>query len=501
MVTKTRRKSQNRPLNVPTTLRYGNQEPTFKLVGDYHHSFGPQAARMFERWGVRFYPCQKDELDLFLARDAQNRYACRTICLTKPRQNGKSFAVRFYAILCAAVEGKHVLFTAHRGDTVRKMFKFIRAFVLYTPDLSEKLLPGADGIYRAQGSEGIYFQNGGLIEFATRTDGGGRGETYDVIIFDEAQELTDEQYDAVVPTTIASETGDPQKIFLGTPPGPKCHGTVFLSYHNKAHDGTAKGLWWIEWAVTEVPDMSDDMAVLELAYLTNPAMGYRIKEDVMLDAIRNATSPEGFAREFLGWWESTSRQVNALISAKEWNRCKIANPIRDGLEVYSVRFSPDGKTVAIASCNRPQDAKPFVFVVKYGSVAHGIGWIVDILVPVWRNAALIVIDGQSHAKALYQRLVENGVRKRALLLPSAGDASAAYPSFLNAVRECKVTHYGQPSLDLSATGSERRPIGKNGGWGFQSTEEADATLVESCSWAYWGAMTTKRKPGRRAVVR
>lgn len=219
------------------TVRYGNQVPTFSVVGDYHHTFGPRAVRMFERWGVRFYPCQKNELDLFLARDRRNRYACRTICIAKPRQNGKSFGVRFYAIFCAAVEGKHVLFTAHRGDTVRKMFKFMRAFVLHTPDLAEKLLPGSDGIYKAAGSEGIYFSNGGLIEFATRTEGGARGETYDVIIFDEAQELTGDQYDAVVPTTIASESGDPQKIYLGTPPGPKCRGTIFRDYHDKAHGG------------------------------------------------------------------------------------------------------------------------------------------------------------------------------------------------------------------------------------------------------------------------
>lgn len=481
--------------------RYGNQKPTFALVGKYHHTFGPQAVAMFEGWGVRFYPCQKDELDLFLARDEHNRYACRTICISKPRQNGKSFAVRFYAILCAAVEGKHVLFTAHRGDTVRKMFKFIRAFVLHTEGLAKKLLPGADGIYRAQGSEGVYFQNGGLIEFATRTDGGGRGDTYDVIIFDEAQELTGEQYDAVVPTTIASESGDPQKIYLGTPPGPKCRGTEFLGYHNKAHDGDAKGLWWLEWSVDSVPDLSDEKAVLELVYLTNPAMGYRIKEDVMLDVIRNANDPKGFAREFLNWWESTARAVNAVIKADEWNRCKVTNPRRDGIKAYAVRFSPDGKTAAIAVCHKYADAKPFVYVIKHQGLAHGITWLVDELCSVWREAAVIVIDGQSNNKTLYQRLIESGVRRKAIVLPSATDAPMAYSGLVNAVREGKLTHFGQPALDLSATGTERRAIGKNGGWGFESTETADATLIEACSWALWGAVTTKRKPGRKAVVR
>ena len=138
------------------TVRFGSQEPTFEVVGHYHHTFGPNAVALFSGWGVRYYPCQEHELDLFLARDGRNRFACRTICITKPRQNGKSFGVRFYAIWCAAVEGRHVLFTAHRGKTVRKMFKFLRMFVLSCPDLKEKLLPGPDGIYKAAGSEGIY---------------------------------------------------------------------------------------------------------------------------------------------------------------------------------------------------------------------------------------------------------------------------------------------------------------------------------------------------------
>lgn len=483
------------------TVRCGSQEPTFEVVSDYHHTFGPKAVALFNRWGVRYYPCQEHELDLFLARDSRNRFACRTICITKPRQNGKSFGVRFYATWCAAVEGRHVLFTAHRGKTVRKMFKFMRMFVLNHQDLKEKLMPGPDGIYKAAGSEGIYFANGGMIEFATRTDGGARGETYDVIIFDEAQELTDEQYDAVVPTTIASESGDPQKIYLGTPPGPKCAGTVFRGLHDKVHAGNTTGIWWVEWAATSIPDMSDPMAVLELVYQTNPAMGYRIKEDVMLDVINAATNPDGFAREFLGWWVDLSENVNAVITVAEWSKCAIAKPTREGDVTYAVRFSPDGKTAALAACHYKQGGVPFVYVVDSRSMAHGLGWFVSTLAQNWEKAKLIVIDGQANAQTLYNRLVEAGVKKKALRLAKSTDATSAYSGFLNAVREGHVTHYGQPTLDRSATGSEKRLIGKSGGWGFESTETADATLVEACCWAHWGATTSKRKPGRKVTVR
>jgi hypothetical protein len=97
--------------------------------------------------------------------------------------------------------------------------------------------------------------------------------------------------------------------------------------------------------------------------------------------------------------------------------------------------------------------------------------------------------------------VEAGVKKKALRLAKSTDATSAYSGFLNAVREGHVTHFRQPTLDRSATGSEKRFIGKSGGWGFQSTETADATLVEACCWAHWGATTSKRKPGRKVTVR
>ena len=477
-------------------LRYGSQKPTFSTVGEYHHTFGPNIVRMFNGWGVRFYPCQEDELSVFLARDSRNRFACRTICISKPRQNGKSFGVRFYAIVCAAVEGRHVLFTAHRGKTVRKMFKFIRTFVLSVPDLAEKLLPGADGIYKAAGAEGIYFANGGMIEFATRTEGGARGETYDVIIFDEAQELTDDQYDAVVPTTIASESGDPQKIYLGTPPGPKCQGTVFRGLHDKAHSGTSDGVWWIEWAVTEIPDMSDPMEVLELVYLTNPAMGYRIKEDVMLDVIKTATSADGFAREFLGWWVSTVTKVNAVITEKEWNACRIKNPKREGLLVLAVKFSADGSTVALCGAVIPDDGPARISLIELRPTGHGIGWLADWLNERYNRACCVVIDGRNGVDVLVERIADTWRMKGSVIRPSTRDMIAATGTLTNALNERSVSwFYQQEALNDSAITSVKRPVG--GGWCFGGD---NSIPIEAASLALWGAQNSKRNPNKQMRI-
>ena len=69
-------------------------------------------------------------------------------------------------------------------------------------------------VSHARGYEGFYFndwtdsdgniQTGGCIEFATRTNSGARGGTYSVIIIDEAQELTSDEQEAMLPTVSAA---------------------------------------------------------------------------------------------------------------------------------------------------------------------------------------------------------------------------------------------------------------------------------------------------------
>lgn len=491
-------------------LRKGNQEPTFSTVKRWTYTDGEFAANMFSEYGVEFYESQRYELCVFLARHDDDSYAALTICISKPRQNGKSFAARFYALWMAAIEGKAVLFSAHHGKTVRKMFKEIRNFIESTPDFLAMLKPGKGGIYAAAGSEGFYFvdENGrdaGKIEFQTRTNSAARGETYQVIIVDEAQELTAEQLEALKPTTIAADDAnkvdsDPQMIYLGTPPNAKCVGTEFRRWHDEAHEDNGTSIWWLEWAVDEVPDMADRENVMELVYLTNPAMGYRIKESTMLD-VMDTMSADGFARECLGWWSKTYNTVNTVIKAEDWNACKLDNPKQEGMLSYGVKFSPDGMIGTLAACYRPSNDVPFVYVVTSRDMSEGLAWFVDNISARKDKVACVAIDGKSNAENLQQKLIEHGMSKKAVKCLGTSDAITANSMLVNAVKEHAITHYGQPELDISATKSARRDIGKHGGFGFDSTADADATLVESCAVALFAAVTTKRKPGRKAVVR
>ena len=496
-------------------LRKGRQEPTFSTVGEYAYTGGDEAVEVLGGYGVRFYGSQELEMRPFMARGEDGGFAAMTICVSKPRQNGKSYAARFYALWMAAVNGRRVLYSAHHGKTVRKMFKELRNFVEMTPDFAELLMPNGRGVYGAAGSEGIYFVNddgteGGCIEFQTRTNSGARGETFHVIVIDEAQELTDEQLEAMKPTTFAAsdlEDGnggkandDPQMIYLGTPPNFKCPGTVFRRYHDSAHSDEGSSIWWMEWAAESIPPMDDRDAVMELVYETNPAMGYRIAEKTMRDAM-DTMSADGFARECLGWWPEVARE-DAAIPAAQWDACRTETPPDGGIVTYAVKFSPDGTTGVLAACRRPDEGKPHVEVIGRRDLVCGIGWFADWISARASEASEIAIDGRSNAQDLEDRLRAAGVPRKALHRPTPSGVGAACSTLVNAVTERRFTHFGQPGLDAAAKGCSKRPIGSDGAFGFRDgpADGEEAVVLEAAALALWRAVNTRRDPRRKMRV-
>lgn len=470
--------------------RLGGQRPTFERVGEWTSSRGAEAVAVFSEYGRRYYDSQKYEMDVFFARDEDGGFAAKSIGITKPRQNGKSFALRDYCLWMAIVEHMSVLYTAHHGRTVRKMFKEMCDFIESHDDFSDEL----ESIYKAGGYEGIYFNDGTCIEFQTRTNAGGRGGTYNVVVFDEAQELTDAQQDAILPTVSAAgeiEDGDsdPQKIYVGTVPGPLCQGTVFRAMHDKAHEGVSS-TWWLEWGA--VGESLDDVDVddVDLWYACNPAMGRRMSEATVRDE-HDTMSRDGFARERLGWWDAAIAVAHP-VSEADWKACMVDAAPEGDVVSYAVKFSPDGMVGSIAVC---VDSEPlFVEIAANRSMRRGVWWFARWLADRAGIAEAIVIDGKSNAQTLCDRLLELGVDEDLIVRPSTADVIAANTAFVDATREHSICHAGQPALADSATKSDFRKIGNDGGFGFQSNDKADATLAEACALAYWCALSIRRDP-------
>ena len=476
-------------------MRYGNQTPTFSTKIEYATTDGAEVVEWFDSMGHLSYPCQEYEMLIFCARDENDDFAYRTICISKPRQNGKSYSARNYAVEKAAVEGLNVCYSAHHSKTTHKMFKEVLAIFENDEELSKMI---AD-VSKARGFEGIWLTNGGCIEFFTRStrSGGGRGTTYDIIVVDEAQEMTEDEQDALKPTQIASDSGDPQMILIGTPPGPSCNGTVFRALHDRAHDNPETcGFVWIEWAVYELPDMDGDRtAVLELAYTTNPAMGYRIRESVMLDVINTATSVEGFAREYLGWWSPTAGLLHFAIPASTFESLAVDEAPTEGRAAYGVKFAVDGSEVSLCAA-RVHDGRGYVEQIRREPMAMGLGWLAEWIAARRATGCCCVVDGKAGAQALVEKL--GRMPANYIVTPTAAQVVAANATLVDMVNERSLS-WLRPQADLldSAVTSTRRRIGSAGGWGFGG---GNPVPIDAASLALWGALNSKRNPERKQRI-
>ena len=496
-------------------MRTGNQEPTYSVIGSYDYTLGQEVVDMFEEdGGATFYPSQKLEMDLLLARRKDGSPAAVTIGISKPRQNGKSYAARFYAIYMGLFEHRQVLYSAHHSGTTNKMFKAM-CELFESPERYPEFANDVKYISHARGYEGIYFKDwknengqvmqGGCIEFATRTNSGSRGGTYSVIVIDEAQEMQDQEQEAMLPViSAASNVKDfhkmLQQIYIGTPPSPTCRGTVFENMHQTAHSDDKGDVWWLEWSVetngiTTVADTPEK--ALELAYRTNPAMGYRIAEKTVLNEYETM-SIDGFMRERIGWWVPKKHDhVNYAIDRDKWAECSSKEPKPNGKTAYGIKFSADGAEVALCGAVIPQDGGAArISLIEYRPTGEGIQWLVDWLNERYKKASCVVIDGRNNVDLLVDRISDVWKAKGSVVRPGVRDVVAAASLLINSINEKSVSWFEQQeSLNDSAVNTVKRNIG--GGWGFGGDASAP---IEACALALWGAKTAKRDPNRKMRI-
>lgn len=470
-------------------LQIGNQTPTRLIEPDFVSSDWQTCHDINAAGGLNLLEWQDMILRGWLGRNALDRWAAQTCAGTVARQNGKTLGVVVprctYGMI---VLGEEIIYTSHLQKTSTETFESIANFFD-----SKALRKYVKDIKTALGREQVILNNGARIKFLARTRNGGRGQHGDLLIFDEALELDADSQASFLPAISAS--ANPQTVYISTPPTAKSDGYVLREIRARALDGESERTAWFEWSVDEIGDVKDKTRW----YATNPSLGILIQEST-IDAECEQMDADTFARERLGWWSSNAAEIETCIGVDEWNACANEHPTKDGTVVYAVKFSPDGATGSLAACYKYESGAPFVYVVDSRSLSSGLEWFVNTLTENHQKAAQIVIDGQSNAQTLTDRLIANGVPYKTIIRPTTKDAIAAYSGLANAVKERTVTHFNQPALNDSATKTAKRKIGNYGGWGFASTEQADASLIEAAALAYWGAMTTKRKPGRKAVV-
>lgn len=477
-MTTSKRSSQHEKLQ-------GSQEPSVRVAPEYKQTDGSDAVQILRYGGLILDPWQADILFDWMAINPGGRWISKTCGGSVPRQNGKTGLLEGRAEAGMLMYNEQVIYTAHLQKTATETFEEMASF-FDTPKLRKHI----KDIKTALGREQIILNSGARVKYLARTRNGGRGQHGDLLIFDEAQELSVEAQASFIPAISASL--NPQVIYAGTPPDPTADGTVFRGIRDKARAGETKSTAWFEFSVDDIGDVMDRKRWAD----TNPALGRRILEST-IEAESEQMAPDTFARERLGWWTPiVEHEIDYAIDTKLWDSCKSEEPKPEGKTAYGVKFSADGSTVALCGAVIPENGPARISLIELKPTGYGISWLADWLNERYSKASCVVIDGRNGVDVIVERIADTWKMKSSIIRPTVRDVIAAVGTLTNALNENAVTwYYQQEALRESAITSVKRPI--SGGWGYGGDNSAP---IEAASLALWGAQNSKRNPNKKMRI-
>lgn len=500
----------------------GNQLPRLRLVPEANTCWdhGDDALFLAAGYGLEPDPWQALVVRDWLGTREDGRWAASRCGVAVPRQNGKNSILEIVELYLMVELGYKILHTAHEVKTARKAFKRILGFFENErdyPELAAMIDWANEGIRKTNGQEAIYLDNGGSIEFIARTRSSGRGFTVDILIMDEAQELSDESLAALLPTISAGPMGNPLQIYTGTPPSPTMVADVWVRVRMSGarscdpddpfHD---KRLAWHEWSIEAKVDeegnqIPPDLDLREHWEMANPALDIRIDEET-IEGERGAMDDATFARERLGMWDPEG-QLRA-ISAVLWENAKVLQPPTTGKVTYGVDMNPERNWITITVCRRDGN-QMHIEVPPDGSraIESGTAWVIDWLCDPKRIRNLVVIDAKSPAAAMIPNLLQR--RKKTSVIETNVDGyTRACGLFLDLLAankrktdlgDLRLTHWDQNVLNSASKIVTKRKIGMEGGWGWNRIDKTgDITPIVAGTLAVYGHLmnikATRRAP-------
>lgn len=438
------------------------------------------------------------QLALGLRADESFAASVGGVVLSIPRQVAKTFLVgRIVFALCALYPNLNAVWTAQRVSTATSAFRSL---------VSLASRPAAAAhvatIRRASDEMSFAFTNGSLLRFGSRAQNFGRGETeIDVEVFDEAQILTTDTLEDMVPA--ANQARLPHGallFFLGTPPRPRDPGEEFAARRAEALDAKPAGVvvaahgdaLYVECSADVETGRAGGPALMDEDQIAraNPSYPHRTPWLSIQRMRKQLRDDDSWRREALGIWDEAGFRP-PLIAGPEWEALSI--DVADapaGTPAFGVKFSADGSRYAVGVA-LPTDTGVHVEAFPPTPMARGITELADWLAQRWWSASLLVIDGKASADDLRGLLLARGVPQRRVKVLTTAEAIAAHAGFLRHVHEGTLTHLGQAGLAAAIAVAGKRPIGRAGGWGFESVAiGGDVSPVEAVTLAAFGAMRT-----------
>lgn len=475
------------------TKRRGNQKPRIDQWNNGDIWLADKTIQLMEAYGINLLPWQKLVIYRWLAVYWDEElekwmWSNPKAGLLVPRQNGKTEIIIARIIGGMIFMDEALIYTAHSDKTVDEVKRRVQNFFYNAKEEVRNLLT-AEFDKDPKSLDYLELRGGGRCVFRTRTRTGGLGTTNDTLILDEAQEETDAQQEALLPTISAGKSQNQQIIRAGTPPSGGGNGTVFIRIRHNVITGKDHDTCWQEWSVELLTDPSDE----EAWFAANPSLGYHL----MIMAVRNEAKDmaiDSFNKMRLGWIAGI--ESKRAISDEHWGQLAVKKVTLEEPPrlVYCIKFAPDGSAVSLGvGVYMPNDTV-HVELIERKPMSAGTYWITNWLFDKkkdrWRKAAKIIIDGASGTQLLVEELVRTDKRiSKKILTPNAKEAGAAYAAFDAAIIQRTMTHYDQPALNGSIKTAKKRSIGKDGMFGYASMNpDFQIDPTECAAFCNYGAM-------------
>lgn len=428
--------------------------------------------------GIRFDPWQQGAGQLILSKDADGYYACTVggVTMSIPRQVGKTFMIGWIVFaLCIIHPGLTVTWSAHKKDTADETFDGMKSMAS-TPQMA----PHIDRTPDNGSEQKIEFSNGSRVVFGARERGFGRGFTkVDIVVFDEAQILTERAVDDMIPAQNASPNA--LTIMIGTPPKPIDQSEIFEEARRAALSGDSDDSLYIEFSADPKADPDDR----EQWRKANPSYPSRTKEKAMLRMRRKLTK-DSFLREAMGIWDEISNRRVAFPAGK-WEACAIENPSDDWpIAAIGIDMNPDRTWVSVSFAFFTDDGLHVELTETEAYTEGGSDELLKWIKKTARRRIPVVIDAYSPARVFEAPLKQEKCFVRVL---SGNEFPQACMGLHDAVKEGTVTHFDQSELNESVAGATKKPVGKAGAWAFTRDDlDVDLTPLMSAVCAHFGAV-------------
>lgn len=471
---------------------------------------GDAALRLADRLGraaVDLIPWQEGSLLDICSTTADDQFAAAAAGLIVSRQNGKGGVLELRVIAGVTLPQfgeRRILWTAHTAKTARDAHKRVADIFLSHPDLKARLKYGDErGITYGNDIRTITLRDGQEIFFFTRSATAGRGLFADLLILDEALDLTDTELAVLRGTirTAASRTGRRgQTIYVSTPPdeAEHPHSLVLARLRKRALAGapeparpggplfhrTAARIGWVEFSTPtlaelqalaeaegrkllgdpRLPDPHLELPPPETIALWqqgNPSLGYLFD----LGQLQNDHDEFG-ERQFLvegmaapdHWPDPDPKDGGeAAIDFETWKRrrdplSRPLDPVALGLEV-----SPRGVATLSAVGWRTVDGRKHGEQLWSGPDTAAVAKLLQI---VERNdPATLVIDGRGKASSLLPDIRAAGLEPRILTTGERSQADDGLVRDLDA-DELRLPAEPMPEMDAAAEAATWRHVGE-----------------------------------------